>query len=978
MTIKTGLCALLSTSALSLAFAAPALSQTAAAAAPAATAVDAADQAPVAAAPAEEIVVTGSRTVHNGFAAPTPVTIISAEQLLNAQPQTLAQGLATVPQFRNSSSPQSYGTGTSPGSTLGASYVNLRGLGAQRTLVLLDGHRVTPASFLGSADIGILPEALISRVDVVTGGASAAYGSDAISGVVNFGLDTKFVGVSGSAQSGIAQRGDAQNYRATLAAGIEFAGGRGHLLVSGEIYDNAGIPSYYGRDWALAGYAAIAVPGVNDANKSSSNPKTIIVPNVTFAAGTYGGLITNTSLRLTQFLPGGKPAPFVLGAYATGATMQGGSGIDAYRDIGLQPTQHRKNAFGRIDYALTDTLSVYVQGLYGENAVSFASGPGASVTSSSFTIFRDNAFLPASIATAMAAAKLPSFTLARVNRDISFVTYDSVNSTIQGNVGLKKDFGGGWKAEVYYSHAENRNTSTIRNQQNLPNLYRAADAVINPANGQVVCRSTLTSPANGCVPINLFGDGSPSAAAVNYVTGTATARQLFKQDYAGFTINGDLFSLPGGPLALAAGGEYRAESARQTADALSSTVITAASVADIRGFPGVLVNRVDVFERQNPPAFSGSTHVAEGFLEINAPLVKDLTLIRSLALNGAVRYADYKNSGGVTTWKAGGVWAPVDGLRLRITRSRDIRAASLFEQYFPLSAGSVGGPVTDPFNGGVSVPNITVNIGGNPALKPEKADSLSYGAVVRPAFIPGFGLSVDYWRVDVKNAISQLFQSTPASNAQLLINQCFAGNTAVCGAINRFNGTITSVNNTYFNISDLKSSGVDIEANYRVPLDAIFGSAGTSLDLRGVASYLKELSTQLPGGVVIDRAGDNGQSAAGSPHWTGTVTADLNHGPLELFLQGRYIGPGSIDSTLTAADININHVPAVFYVDMTVKARFGEGRTAGEFFVTINNLLDKDPPIDPRFVNYGTSPTNRNLYDVVGRQFTAGVRVKFK
>lgn len=504
----------------------------------------------------------------------------------------------------------------------------------------------------------------------------------------------------------MSQRGDAQNYKATAAVGFGFADGRGHLLVSGEYYENKGIPNYYGRDWALRGYAIIAVPGVTDANKSATNPKTIIAPNVTFAAGTYGGLITNTALRLTQFLPGGTTAPFVLGANATGATMQGGSGIDAFRDIGLQPEQQRKNAFGRVDFAVTDNISVYAQGLYGENKVVFVSGPGASVTSSSFTIFRDNAYLPPAFAAAL-PANIASFSLARVNRDFSFVTYDSRNATFEGNVGVKADLGGGWKAELYYSHGQNTNTSNVNDQQNLPNLYRAADAVVNPANGQIVCRSTLTNPTNGCVPLNLFGDGSPSAAAAAYVTGDAVARQVFKQDYAGLTVNGDLFSLPGGPLAIATGAEYRAESAVQTADALSSTRITAASVADIRGFPAVLVNRLGVFERQNPPGFSGSTHVAEGFLEVNAPLLRDVTAIRAFDVNGAVRYANYKNSGGVVTWKAGAIWEPLDGLRLRVTRSRDIRAPSLFEQYFPLSAGAVGGPVTDRSTGASPCPRST-------------------------------------------------------------------------------------------------------------------------------------------------------------------------------------------------------------------------------------------------------------------------------
>lgn len=918
-----------------------------------------------------DVVVTGSRTVTNGYSAPTPVTVLTSELLTNQQPQSLAQSLAQTPEFRNSASPQANSTGTSVGSSLGASYLNLRGLGSQRTLVLFDGHRITPTSFLGPSDIGVLPEGLISRVDIVTGGASAAYGSDAISGVVNFGLDTRFTGLKGVVQAGVSERGDNGNQKVVVTGGATLLDGRGHFVFNAEYYGNNGIANEYGRDWALRSYAIIAVPGVTDANKSPTNPKNVVVPNVRTANGNFGGLITNSALRGTQFLRGGVPAPFTFGSYLTTATMQGGDGVDAYYDLALQPDQRRVNVFGRFEYDLSDNVSAYVQGLYGRDRIIFVSGPATQLGSSQFTIFRDNAFLPTTIRDQLVARNIASFTLGRVSRDISLVRYNNLNQTAQFNAGLKGKLGNGWKFDLYYSHGENRDRSLITDAPIVTNLYRAADAVVSPATGQIVCRSTLTNPTDGCVPLNVFGEGSPSAAAIRYVTGNEYALQRFVEDYAGGSLAGDLFRLPGGPLSFAVGGEYRRDSARQTADALSTATVP--TNTGINGLPATIAGKVGFYDRGNPQNFYGSTHVAEGFLELLAPVVKDLPAIHSLELNGAVRYADYKRSGGVTSYKGGVVYEPVDFLRLRATRSRDIRAPSLFEQYLAPSPASTGGPVTDPFNNNQVSPQITVIVAGNANLVPEKADTTSFGGVLRPAFIPGLGFSVDYWRINIRNAISQLFLSTPVSNAQLLINQCFAGNTALCGAIGRTNGVISSVNNTYFNINRFVASGVDFELTYRLPTEV----AGTRLSFRGVASYLHELSSQLPGGLVIDRAGDNGQSAAGSPHWQGTASIQAENGPFSLFVQERYIGGGTLDNTFTASDININRVPEVWYTDLTLRLRVPTVSRSAEFFLTVNNLFDHDPPIDPRFANFGTVPTNRSLYDVVGRQFTSGIRFKF-
>lgn len=937
---------------------------------PATEAQKAADQAEPARPAPDVVIVTGSRIMKDGLDAPTPVAVISADQLAASQPQTLIQSLGATPQFRNNASPQSNGPGTQAGSSIGASYLNLRGLGAQRTLVLLDGHRLGPNSFLGSADIGVLPEGVISRVDVVTGGASAAYGSDAVSGVVNFAIDSKYNGLKGLLQGGQSRRGDAGNYKVSLTGGMDLFDGRGHILVSGEEYENDGILDYEDRKWAKAGYAVISVPGVTAATQSPTNPRTIMVPNVRASAGTYGGLITNTALRGTQFLPGGQTAPFNFGTLTSASTQIGGDGVDV--STGLENPQKRENLFARFDYDLTDSIHAYAQVLYGRDKVSFVSGPEFTSRLGQFQIFNDNAFLPASIKTAMTTGNITSFSLGRFGRDIGVATYQNLNRALQYNLGLTGELGGGWTFDAFVSRSDARDTSLIQNQAIVPNMYRAVDAVVSPTTGQIVCRSTLTTPNDGCVPINLFGEGSPSAAAIAYVRGDARAVQDTTQDNVGFSISGEPFALPAGPLSLAIGGEYRRDESVQTRDALSADVI---STANIRGIPASLNGRVGLLERTNPPAFSGYHEDYEGFLEVLAPILKDAPFARSLDFNGAIRYTDYNLSGAVTTWKLGVTYEPVSGLKFRGTKSRDIRAPSLFEQFVPFGAAGSGGPITDPFNNNAVVPTIFVNNAGNTSLVPEVADTLSYGFVFRPEWAPKLGLSIDYYKIEIDNAIGQLFAPVPVTNAQLLINQCFAGNAALCGAIHRdVNGAIFAVDDPYFNIAKVRTSGVDFEVNYGVPLPA---SLDSSLTLRAVASYLHELSSQLPGGLNIDRAGETGQSANGNPHWAGTINATLEHGPLSVIVEERYIAGGKFDNTLGPSDININHADAVYYTNLTLRYRLEPFGHRSELFLTVNNLFDKDPPHIGRFLSFGTIPTNKLLYDQIGQQFTAGIKFEY-
>lgn len=905
----------------------------------------------------DDLVVTGSRLATDGTKAPTPVTVASIEQLQLAAPRTLTEALTQLPVFKGSVGVQTQGTGTTGNN--GASYLNLRGLGTSRTLVLLDGRRVVAASSAGSVDISLLPEALIRQVEIVTGGASAAYGSDAVAGVVNFVLDTRLEGLRATAQGGITDKNDAGNYKFSVAGGTKFFGGRLHVVGSIEQYHNDGVPFSGDRDWAAHGRVAVANPGVTAANpQSPTNPRMIVVENGYSSIAALGGLVTNTSLRGTTFGPGGVPQQFNYGTLVSATQMAGGGGYNPSLLLTLQPEQTRTDAFLHFDLDVSDAFTVFGEANYGRSHVSYNSLPTFEVGGTAFTIFRDNAFLPASVAAQIAAQNINSITVGRTSPDLAIPHLDGTSKTYRGVLGFKGHFDK-FSYNVYYEHGANDSLFLTRDDPQSDNLYRAADAVLS--NGRIVCRSTLSNPNDGCVPLNIFGFGSPSEAAKDYVVGTAVQDVSVKQDVVEGSIKGELFDLPGGPLGVAAGAGYRKEKFVQITDSRSQQIRTGAG---IQGYPAALINTLGGFERTNPQPSSGSYDVKEVFGEVNAPLLADRPFAYSLTLNGAVRYTSYSTSGGVTTWKVGAVYEPVQGLRLRTTRSRDIRAPSLGELFQGASQGSAN--ITDPQRGNAASQILTGNT-GNTALLPEVANTLVFGTVLQPKFIPGLSLSVDYYNIDIKNAISAL-------TAQQELNLCAQGATEICGFIVRdATGAVARVNLPFFNVANRKTRGIDFEAAYTTPLSSFSDNWDGQLNFRLLLNHLSKFDTQVTGAAVLKLAGDIGVNS--TPKWSGVFSTSVDVGRASLYVQERYIGPGKFDNTLIASDISENHVPAVLYTDATINYDLMDNARL-RLFLTVNNVFDKAPPAIPGYLIVGSSLGNRVLYDVIGRAFTFGVRVR--
>jgi outer membrane receptor protein involved in Fe transport len=911
------------------------------------------------------ITVTGSRIQKTGYGQPTPVTVQTSEVLLASSPVSLAEGLNRLPQFLGSRTRTFCCEVGSQGN-----FLNLRGLGLNRTLVLLDSRRVVPTRETGDVDVNLLPELLIQRVDVVTGGASAAYGSDAVSGVVNYIIDNKFVGVKANFQSGISTYGDDASIKAAVAVGAAFAGNRGHIVLSVEHLNQQGITSLMARPTSnrgafLGGNGTAAAPFIS-------------LGGVMQGTAAYGGVIIGPSLLPipgagaplagTQFLPGGATAPFVFGTPVTGSPgfFLGGDGIlnNLADPAEALRTDH---VYSRLSYDLTDNLTAWVRVNAGRSRTHGDVLADNRQTTVAYTIFRENPFLPASVGAAMDQAGVTSFRLARFNRDFGPIRLNYVNKTYDVAGGLNGTIGDKWKWEASVSHGETVLHARVENVGNLSHEYAQADAVRDSA-GNIVCRVTVTNPGlyPGCVPINLFGEGSPSAAAKDYALGTSTQYVKNTLDVADLEVQGELFRLPAGAVSVAFGGEYRRRTLREVSNGVALNQIQATG---IRGFPTalcptVVTCRFGGWNQGNFGEANARDNVKEGFVETIVPLLKDTPFFHALDLNGAFRYTDYKNSGGVSTWKLGVSWSPIADLRLRGTRSRDIRAPNLFELFAgPVNAFQPG--LTDPFTKQTNIIAIT-RTQGNPGLQPEKADTWTIGGVYTPSWLPGFSGSVDYYDINIKGALS-------ATTSQATLDACFRGDQGACGRITRdTNQTIQQIVLLQINLNSRRVRGIDFDFSYNTGL--LGGRIGARALVNHAISFVDNV-----GGIVTQQAGFyNTANQLTVPKWRGNFNVTYEKGPFSLFVQERYIGSYTQLPPIPGQIFAQPKIGSVFYTDLTVRAKL-QGLGAGwEIYGTVNDLFNRKPPfIGNRFAAGLGFPTAPGLYDLDNRYFTVGMRVAF-
>lgn len=878
--------------------------------------------------PPEEVVVTGSRIARVGFDMPTPTTVLNAEDLAKTGITNIGQITNSIPSFQAVNTP----TGSSFTSVrAGGNYLNLRGLGDNRTLILVDGRRFVPTNSEATVDTNVIPTALVDRIDIVTGGASAAYGSDAVAGVVNILLKKRLQGFVGDFQGGMSAESDNETYRASLAWGTTFGGDAGNFMIAAEGERNDGIGRQTDRDWARGGYSLLN-------NPAGGTPARLIAPNVQFSLQTLGGLVLGGPLAGTDFGPGGVARPFAA-APSNGFAQIGGSGVRGSDYMTLSVPFERWSVYSKGDYDFGGVK------LFAEASHAWSQGNLPIIPASNFgsiTIQQDNAYLAPSLRTRLVAGGATSFRMGRFFADLGPLTVVLTNETTRLVTGLEGRLGDRWTWTVHGEYGQTRATNKRGNNQNLALFARSVDAINGP-NGPVCRVNANASTADddpACVPVNLFGDGSPNEAAKRYFLGTSVLDSQFDQRVVAASISGDVWELPAGTVSVAGGAEYRTSKVQAVADPIS---------------------QVNGFAFGNPKSLAGEQKVKEAFAEVALPILRDKPGFRALNFDAAVRATDYSGSGNVVTWKGGLTWDINESVRLRTTRSRDIRAPNLGELFGTSNVNFV--TVRDPFRGGatVNVPEITR---GNPVLDPEEADTLTAGIVLTPGFLPGFRFSVDYYDIQFDNAVTIL-------TSQDTLNRCFAGNTDLCQYAERnAAGVLTQMVRTQVNVAKATTSGYDLEAGYS------FEAGGGSVTIRALATYVDELST-ANGSVKIDRAGEVGGTNVGLPNWRYNISGTWERGPLTLYGQYRYVGGGNYDNTFTASDINDNSVDSASYVDLSAQySLVDDGSRQIQLFAAVNNVLDEDPPLTPSnsFVSF---QTNAVLYDVIGRMYSVGARFRF-
>ena len=916
----------------------------------------------------EEIIVTGTRIVREGYAAPTPLTVIGAAALDTSADTNIAKTLFQMPVFAGAGIGGPNSTSLTAGGN-GSDYANMRNLGPERTLVLMDGNRVVGSSASGQlVDIGGIPSQLVQRVDVVTGGGSAVYGSDAVAGVVNFILDRDFTGVKGDVSAGMTNYGDGKNETVKLSAGFGFGGGRGHVLLSAGMHYDGGGHGDQGREWAHQSNYIVANPAYTAAN---GLPQFLNLNHVGVINQTYGGAVLSGPLKGLAFGSGGTPFIINTGTLQSSNQFQGGDWqiSDARVLSDLLGWENRQDAFLRVSYDVTDNISAYVTSFYTRNHTkSVVSTTYTSAAASAPTIKLDNAFLPASVRARMVAANVTSFQVGSVNPDLQ-VTPDFDRRTQQTTLGLEgrfDAFGTNWKWDAHGTYGISLISQNNRGVWETQLWLNATDAVVDPRTGGIVCRVKLTNPNDPCQPWNPMGvgvnEGNDQGRKYIYGQPLHANNRIELGDFAA-NISGDVFALPAGPVSVAVGIEHRIDT---THDHPNPDAIAL------------------LYLKGNPAFIDAKQSVTEGSAETVVPLFKDQPFAVNWDLNAAVRATKYSLAGSVTTWKVGTTYSPIDDIRFRITRSRDIRAPTLYDLF--LSGTNTISPIDDPFTGQrVFYRGFAT---GNLNLKPEKADTTGIGVVLQPRFLDGFTASVDYWNVSIKGAIT-----TPA--AASILNACFdKSHPEFCSAVVRFTpttpggvGVLDQIKSIPFNIGLQEMRGIDVESSYRFGMSQLVSNWGGDFSLHGNATFYLRNIIKDGIGANNDAVGVNNN--AGVPNWKLNLVASYELDPVTVQLTGRAVGKGKISGAYVqctsacpasvngAQTLDNNGLPAAFYLDANLQYRFEVGGADTTAYFSARNIFNKDGvpiPTSAIYVNAGV--TGASNYDVAGTVFRAGLRFK--
>ena len=946
----------------------------------------------------EEVVVTGSRILRKDYVANSPIVTVGQDILRQSGSITPELALNQLPQF----TPGASATTSFPPSG-GRATLNLRGLGTNRVLVLMDGRRIQPGSTDGAIDINLIPSALIENVETITGGASSTYGSDAMAGVVNFKLKRSFEGFQVDAQYGQTQRGDAQSREVSLLWGGKFADGRGSAQLA---------MSYVNRSDAVRGdrdffaLSSLSPLTPNGSATLAANPPSQAAVDAIFAkygvaAGTAiargGPFGFNPDGTLFTAAPVTTPVLNYRGPL-DGFILNYNNAIVANAGLvtTIQGPLTRYNIFARGDYQLTPHAKFYGQALYTTyQADATISGPGFGLAGQVITVPYNNPFLPADFKALLASRPNPTadFPFTYVFTQYGGLPVRSTNDIYQFLLGLSGDLPStDWTWDVYGSVGRTTTNSSRVGGGNV--TLSASNALLRAPDGGVsICQGGF----------NPFGIHPISQSCLDYLKRPQNTKTVLEQKVVEANVQGSLFDLPAGKVRFAAGGTYRSDS--------------------YDFIPDYLTSIGDFLAGGISQASSGTQSVYEGFGELLVPVIKDVPLIKEFNLNGGYRYSKYNTAGGVNTYKLDFDWSVISSVRLRGGYSRAIKAPSLINLYQPLARATVS--VGQPTAGGVPIlggdpcdvrslyrlgPNgaqvralcaaqglspaaldsYTLSTGsingttsGNKDLLPEKADTFSIGAVWRSQLdmplLARLSASVDYYDIKVTGAVGTFPLGEAVArcfNTNGTSNPSYAANNLYCTLLGRrnINGNLEEAQVATLNLGSYKTSGIDFQVDWAAGLGALglsdnYGSVGVNV----VGTYTRKFLLQsLPGGPTLDYLGATSGAISGGtvPKWKVNTTLNYDVGRVGLSLRWRYIGSLRDASTVTNPASTVHGVPAYSYFDLNGRWRITDKLSlrAG-----VNNLFDKDLPL----IGTTVGTTDVATYDPLGRSFYMALSARF-
>lgn len=938
----------------------------------------------------DEVIVTGSRIIVPGAVSASPLQSIGAAQIQEAGAINVQEVLLQNPTFGSpgiSRTNSSFAT-----QSAGVATVNLRNLGEDRTLVLVNGRRfVSGVPGANAVDLNVIPTQFLQRVDILTGGSSAVYGSDAVAGVVNLLYKTDFEGVQVDGQMGISEYGDGADKQANLLVGKNFAGGRGNIMLFGG-YSKEGTVLKRNR-FTEAGSSAI---------DRTSNTLTPNDPFVLFSGFTPGG----------RFYAGDSVFTYGNDNLLRDCTAGGCGGFNRSDYRYLAVPVERYVAAGRANFEVSSAFNLFLEGNYAKtksdtniepfplssDLVTIAAGGQTPIETVVGGVTYRNPFVPDAIfnaATDTNGDGLRDIFFDRRLADFGPRTSHASRDLFRIAGGVNGKFlNDRFNYEVYGIYGKTVENQTGNGQYDSRRFTAALNAYRDPVTNQIVCADPAARAA-GCVPANIYGINALAPAA-GYIAAPTTLRSEITQTVFGANASGSLFSLFGAdPIGISIGVEYRRESSSNVFDELTQ-----------QGLNG----------NNALPSTAGKFHVWEGFAEAIVPLLSDRPFFHSLNVRGAVRVSDYSTVGSTFSYNYGGEWAPVEDIRFRVMQARSVRAPNINElfqapqQDFPSGLQDPCAGITATTTGQLATncraaPGVAANIaangaftvtqadlqgitsfaGGNPLLQEEKSDSFTAGVVIQPrsiAALRNLVLTVDYFNIRIEDAIV----STPL---QFILNQCYNQSVAAyCDLVVRragpvganSAGSLDEVNTGPTNSGGAKTSGIDVSVDWRARV------LGGSFNLHGAYTHLiSGYTIPLPGSPRDNFAGElAADNTINAPRDKFSVSAGYDIDGIGFTMTGTWIGGVTLDDQLIAGDTPVSgtndpsnplyRIRSQFYLDSQIRFRTGDNF---EFYVGAKNLLNNKPPFLADIGGTTGQDTDTSTYDPLGRRFYVGFRKKF-